>query len=117
MARNHAHFQIQYRRDPTDNERMEGQGRQLVETLRGFDPRDPEQRKFIHDNLDEFLDFWIIPKLNQADGINPNKEPSFYKDTVNKEAEDHLKNYQSEECNDYAQDQIQFKIFGEVDCH
>jgi hypothetical protein len=58
----HAHWQIQY-----DNG--------AIETLGGFDPRDAEQRKFIHDNLDEYLDYLSKKMNNTTENVDCERDP------------------------------------------
>lgn len=74
----HAHMQIEYETKCNENcnqfEKCESKGLHVIEggicsieSLVGVDPRDPEERKFAHDMLDEYLDI-VAQKLNE----NPN---------------------------------------------
>jgi hypothetical protein len=56
----HAHVQIEYTGD-------KGQ----VESLVGFNPTRKKDRKFVHDLLDEYLDY-VVGRLKSSDG---NLEP------------------------------------------
>ena len=49
----HAHIQVCYYNSKGET----------VESMVGFDPRTPEDRKLTHDMLDEYLDKFIIPRL------------------------------------------------------
>lgn len=82
MPRTHAHLHIQIEND---------NGSLACESLRGFDPTDPEERKYVHDCLDEYLD-WIGKKLSECKSTKKLEFKPEYEDT-------------------------EFRIYGEIDTH
>jgi hypothetical protein len=58
----HAHWQIQY-----DNG--------AVETLAGFDPSSEKDRKFLHENLDEYLDYLVTKMKSTQGSVGLNEDP------------------------------------------
>ncbi len=56
----HCHWQIQYTG---------------VETLSGFDPRNQEDRKFVHENLDEYLDYLANKIAKTSGNVDCDKDP------------------------------------------
>lgn len=73
----HAHMQICYPTPITqelmdDDPDFEKDGYKVgdhmaTETMMGFDPRVKEDRKLLHDHLDEYLDAYVIPQLNELE--------------------------------------------------